>query len=71
MRYPLLLAEIRNTFDSLIETSNGKFAKKEAEARAEFDSALTVIKAMVHGVNRRKSEFEFLTWRVLLLSDIL
>lgn len=62
MRYPLLVNEIFSTFDSLVDSSNGKFARKEAEARTAFDSALTVIKAIVHGVNRRKSEFEFLSW---------
>jgi len=62
MRYPLLVTEIYNTFGPLSESSNSKFAKKEAEARVAFDSALRVIKNIVQGVNQRKSKYEFLSW---------
>lgn len=63
MRYPLLVAEIRSTFDSqLVDSSDEEFGKKEDEAKSAFDSALTVIRAIVDGVNRRKSEFEFISW---------
>lgn len=71
-RYPLLVNEVLNTFSTNLstdpiesgkaESKKDKFIQREQEGRQAFETALLTIKSLVSGVNRKKTEFEFLSW---------
>ena len=75
MRYPLLVNEVLNTFPTpsqmmvvdpidsgKTDVNKQQLLVRELEGRESIESALVVIKCIVQGVNRRKTEFEFLSW---------
>lgn len=71
-RYPLLIGEVLGTFAMPLssdpiesgksDSKKDKFLQREQEGRIAFESALSLIKNIVSGVNRKKTEFEFLAW---------
>lgn len=60
MRYPLLLAEICNTFDLINEWSSVDFIEKETKAKSTFDSVVKIIKDIVNEVNESEPKLQFI-----------